>query len=210
MTNILVVHSSQNTETSGTRALVDQYINALTDNGGDITIKTRDLGVTPPPHLDGPTISAFFTPSDDRSDAQKDLVSLSDELVSEIRDADMVIVGSPMQNFGVTSGLKAWFDHIARVGETFSYTENGPEGLLGGRKVVVVTASGGDYTEHSPLAHLNHQTPHLKTLFGFVGVDDLEIVEAPGTAMGEDGIKAAEVRLEEIATDFVSESAKAA
>lgn len=210
MTNIFVVNSSQNTQSSKTRALVEHYLAAVTNEAADVTVTTRDIGVTPPPHLDGATIGAFFTPAADRSDKQKALVALSEEFVAEVRAADIIVIGSPMQNFGISSGLKAWFDHIARAGETFRYTENGPEGLLGGRKAIVVAASGGDYTETSGLAHLNHQTPHIKSFLGFVGIDDLEVVEAPGTAMGDDGVNAVRARLDEIATETVSAAVKAA
>lgn len=209
MTKILVINTSQNTETSKSRALVNHYISALREKGLDFEIKTRDVGVTPPPHLDGPTIGAFFTMPADRSDEQKGLIALSDELVAELRDADMILIGSAMQNFGITSGLKAWFDHVARVGETFRYTENGPEGLLGGRKVVVLAASGGDYTQGAAAA-LNHQTPHLKTLFGFLGIDDVETVVAPGTAVNDDGVEAAKTQIDDIAATAASGDTKAA
>lgn len=210
MTNVLVINASQNTETSKTRGLVDHYLKALSDNGHELSIKTRDIGTTPPPHLTGATIGAFFTPADDRSDEQQALVALSDEIVAEVQNADLIVVGSPMQNFGVSSGLKAWFDHLARVGVTFQYTENGPQGLLGGRKVVVVAASGGDYTEASPVAHLNNHAPHFKTFFGFLGITDLTVIEAPGTAMGEDGVRAAEEQLVDVAAKGITGAAVAA
>ncbi len=210
MTNILVINSSPSGESSDSLKLAKRYVTGLEARESDVTVVYRDVGTTPPPHLDGATIGAFFTSAEDRTEEQKDLVAFSDALIAEIKAADVIVVGSPMQNFGISSGLKAWFDHIARAGVTFRYTENGPEGLLGGRRVVAVATSGGDYTEGSPAESLNHQVPHLNTLFRFVGLDDVEIVQAPKTAMGDDGIDAARNRIDALVASHVSDNRKAA
>lgn len=209
MSRILVVNASPNTESSKSRSLTAHYIESVQTADPSVSVVHRDVGVTPPPHLDGATIGAFFTPVEDRTGEQKALVALSDELIAEVMEADTIVIGSPMHNFGLSSGLKAWFDHVARVGITFRYTENGPEGLLGGRTAVIVTATGGDYTNGSPAAHLNHQLPHLRTLFGFLGIDDVSVAEAPGTAMGDDGVDAAASRIDEIVSEQIATRAAA-
>ena len=101
-----------------------------------------------------------------------------------------------MHNFGLPSGLKAWIDHVARVGRTFEYTENGPAGLLTGKKVFVLTARGGNYAESSPAHAMDHQAPYLVTVLGFLGLDDVTFIHAQGVAGGEEGIKAAEIEID--------------
>jgi FMN-dependent NADH-azoreductase len=140
----------------------------------------RDLVADPVPHLDGARTSAFFTKPEARSDEQKAVIAYSDTLIDELRRADVIVLGLPMYNFGVPSQLKAWFDHIARAGETFKYTEKGPIGLLTGKKAYVFAARGGVYGE-------NHsQTEWLRQILGFVGITDVEFVYAEGLALGED------------------------
>ena len=99
--------------------------------------------------------------------------------------ADVIVIGSPMHNFGITSSLKTYLDHVARAGRTFRYTENGPKGLLNGKKVFVLTARGGDYSQ-LPMSTLDHQEPYLRTILGFVGLDDVDFIHCQGVAMGEE------------------------
>ena len=204
MTRTLVVDASPNVESSKSRWLTARYVDKIKAANPAVQVVHRDVGTTPPPHLDAATIGAFFTPAEDRSDEQKSLIALSDELIAEVQDADIIVIGSPMHNFGISSGLKAWFDHIARAGVTFRYTENGPEGLLGGRKAVVVTATGGDYTENSPAKDMDHQLPHLRTLLGFIGITDVSVAVASKTAVGDEGVKAAEATIEDIAAEQIA------
>lgn len=210
MTNVLIINSSPNGNDSASFRLAKRLVAGIEADDAGIDVVLRDVGVTPPPHLDGATIGAFFTPADERTEEQQRLVAFSDELVAEVKAADIVVFGSPMHNFGISSGLKTWFDHVARAGVTFRYTENGPEGLLGGRKVVVVAASGGDYAPGTPNERLNHQVPHLMTLFSFLGLDDVTVIRAPGTAMGEDGIKAAETQVDALVEEIDTTGKKAA
>jgi len=207
MTRILVVNASPNPDTSQSRALTRRYVDGLKARDKSVHVVHRDVGLMPLPHIDQEMIAAYFTPEDERSEEQKDRLALSDELVAEIVAADLIVIGTPMLNFGIPSTLKAWIDHIARVGVTFKYTEDGPKGLLGGRKVVVMATSGGIYTEGSKGAHMNHQTPYLKTVLGFVGLDDVTVVAAPGTAMGEDGIRDAEREVDRLLSERATEQA---
>ncbi len=199
MTNILTLNSSPKTEGSVSRDLIERFVDNWLAND-TASVVARDVGTTPPPHLDEATIGAFYTPEDARSDAQRARIALSDELVGELEAADVIVIGAPMHNFGIPSGLKAWIDLVARVGRTFKYTENGPEGLLTGKKVYVLTARGGNYSEDSPAHAMDHQVPYLRTVLGFLGLDDVTFIHAQGVAGGEDGIRAAEVEVDRAVT----------
>ena len=195
MTNILTLNGSPKTEGSVSRNLIERFVEKWRAQN-TANVVARDVGTTPPPHLDEATIGAFDTPEDARSDDQQARIVLSDELVGELEVADVIVIGAPMHNFGIPSGLKAWIDLVARVGRTFKYTENGPEGLLTGKKVYVLTARGGNYSEDSPAHAMDHQAPYLRTVLGFLGLDDVTFIHAHGVAGGEDGIRAAEVEVD--------------
>lgn len=195
MTNILTLNGSPKTEGSVSRGLIERFVDKWRAED-TASVVARDVGTTPPPHLDEATIGAFYTPEDARSDDQQARIAFSDELVGELEAADVIVIGAPMHNFSLPSGLKAWIDHVARVGRTFKYTENGPEGLLTGKKVYVLTARGGNYSESSPAHAMDHQAPYLRTVLGFLGLDDVTFIHAQGVAGGEDGIRAAEVEVD--------------
>ena len=133
-------------------------------------------------------IGAYYTAPEERDEGQQAAIALSDQLVDEIEAADIVVIGSPMHNFSITSGLKAYIDHIARVGRTFLYTENGPVGLLKDKKVYVLSARGGNYSEQSPAASMNFQDPYLQTALAFVGLSDVTFINAEGVASGDQGM----------------------
>lgn len=196
MTRILTVTASPNGAQSLAAGLARRLAEKL-DPAATITV--RDLAAEPPGHLDQATIGAFYTPDDQRTDDQRDLLAASDTYVAELEAADVIILAVPMHNFSIPSVLKAWIDQIARVGRTFRYTEQGPEGLLKDKPVYVIAARGGDYGATGRLAALDHQVPFLKTVLGFVGVDDVTFINAEGVAMGEDGIHAAEADIDALA-----------
>ncbi|WP_424944293.1 FMN-dependent NADH-azoreductase [Aliiroseovarius crassostreae] len=172
MTKILRIDSSARTEGSVSRQLADRYMARLS---GDVT--TRDLagGL---PHLDATWTGATFTPPEARSDDQNAALALSDKLLAEVQDADTIVISSPIYNFTIPSTLKAWLDHLARVGVSFTYTEDGPKGLLGDKRVVVLLASGG-VPVGSPY---DFASPYLKQMFGFMGITNVEIIGAAGDA----------------------------
>ncbi|MBY5991721.1 FMN-dependent NADH-azoreductase [Ferrimonas balearica] len=199
MPSLLVVNSSPNLEHSHTRALVDQYVTAWQSKHPTGTVVYRDVGINPPPHIDGPTIGAYYTPEGDRTPEAQAAIALSDELVGELLAADEVVIGAPMHNFSVTSGLKAWIDHICRVGVTFRYTSNGPEGLLGDTKAVLISARGGNYSAGSPAHAFNHQDTYLRTVMGFVGITDVAVINAEGVARGEEGLAQAREAIAKLA-----------
>lgn len=161
-------------------------------------IVTRDLSVEGIPHIDSNWLSALAKSPDDRSDAEQTKVDYADDLISELQDADLIVIGAPMYNFSIPSVLKSWFDHVARAGVTFKYTENGSVGLLGNKKVLIIATMGGIHE----IGKSDHLRPYLSTMLGFLGLNDVEVVVAQGLNMGsehrEAGIKSAKTRIREI------------
>lgn len=182
MTNILVITASIFGQEGQSSQLVKRTLNQLQLAYGGVNVVTRDLAAEPVPHLDASRFGAFLTGADDRNDEQKRVIDYSDSLIQEIKDADVIVMGVPMYNFGIPSSLKAYFDHIARAGVTFRYTENGPVGLLEDRPVYVLAARGGIYVGTPN----DSQTPYIRSFLGFLGLEDVHFVYAEGLNMGED------------------------
>ena len=172
---ILEISASAKQNGSISRTLSADLIAALEDRYEDITVKRRDLadGL---PFIDEAWVTANFTPAEERNDIHRQALALSDELVGEVQDADVLVIGSPIYNFSVPSVLKAWIDMIARARLTFRYTENGVEGLLKDKKAYVIVPSGG-VPVGSPM---DFATPYLRHILGFVGITDVEFVAATG------------------------------
>jgi len=185
--NILQINSSARREASHSSRLADRLVRRLRDATPDATVTVRDLTATPHPVLDEHALGALFTPAAQRSDEQHARVALDDALIAEIQAADVVVLGVPMYNFGVSAQLKNWIDAISRAGATFRYTEKGPEGLLKGKKVYVALTRGGRY-RNTPA---DTQVPYLSTVFGFLGMTDVRFVYAEGLAMGPESERAA-------------------
>jgi len=208
MKNLLVVNSSPNLDTSISRKLSAEFIEKWEASFPEGVVKTRDLVKDLVPHLTQETIGAFYALDADKTAAQKLAVALSDTLVDEVLAADTIVIGAPMHNFSISSGLKAYFDHIARVGRTFNYTENGPVGELSQKKIHVIVASGGKYSKGNPAEAMNMVEPVITTFLNFLGVRDINFIYAEGVAMGEDvvgeTIKAAEVKISQIITDVAA------
>ena len=177
MTRVLALNSSIFGDGGQSAALLNTFLEALAE-ATDVQVTRRDLGTNPVPHLDAATFAAFGTAEDERSPEQQALVALSDELVAELKAADLRVIGMPMYNFGAPSGFKAWIDHIARAGVTFQYTSEGVKGLTGIQGAVVLGARGGSY-EGTPQ---DSQLPWLKTMLGFLGLADVDVVLAEGLA----------------------------
>jgi FMN-dependent NADH-azoreductase len=147
----------------------------------------RDLAAQPVPHLTAERFGAFLAKPETRTLAQQRVVSESDTLIEELRQADTIVIGLPMYNFGVPSTLKAYFDHIARAGVTFRYTEKGAEGLLKGKKAYVFATRGGLYAG----TPLDTQTAYVRDFLRFLGIEDVQFIYAEGLAMGEERREAA-------------------
>jgi FMN-dependent NADH-azoreductase len=144
-------------------------------------VTSRDLSADPVPHLDAERFGAFLAKPGERTPVQQAVIDYSDTLIAELQKADVIVLGLPLYNFGVPSTLKAYFDHIARSGVTFRYTENGPVGLLTGKKAYVFAARGGLY-QGTPL---DTQTGYVRSFLAFLGITDVEFVYAEGLAINE-------------------------
>jgi FMN-dependent NADH-azoreductase len=187
MANVLYINSSVRSSGSLSRQLSAEFIAKWKANHPADTIVERDLAANPVPHLTEEMLGAFFTPPEARNAEQAFTVKLSDKLVDEVLAADVIVIGAPMYNFSVPSGLKAYIDHIARAGRTFKYTETGPVGLAGGKKVYVFTASGGVYSE-GPSAGYDFLATYLRAVLGFLGITDISFIQAEGVALGEQAL----------------------
>ena len=190
MTKILHINSSVRNNGSISRKVTDEFLNKWKAKEQDVVIVERDLAANPLPHLTEETLGAFFTPAENRTPEQNQIAALSDSLVQELFDADVIVIGAPMYNFSITSGLKAWVDQVARAGVTFKYGESGPVGLLTGKKVYVFTTSGGVYSQ-GPAAGMNHASTYLSTVLGFIGLSDVTFVHSEGLSMGDVGVEKA-------------------
>ncbi|WP_264212087.1 FMN-dependent NADH-azoreductase [Leisingera thetidis] len=175
---VLHIDSSARTEGSVTRDLSARIVRRL----GAGQVIRRDLAA-PLPLLDGAWVGANFTPADQRSEEQKQLLALSDSLVEELKQADTIVIGSPVYNFSVPSTLKAWVDLVARVGMTFQYRETGPVGLLEGKRAIIVMASGGTQAG----SDIDFATTYLRHVLGFIGITDVEVVAADAMSIDADG-----------------------
>jgi FMN-dependent NADH-azoreductase len=188
MKSLLVINSSAAREGSVSRELVEFTVDRLLQANPLARVVRRDLGESPIPHLTTETLNGVRgTPV---SPAEREARALSDALIAEVRAADTVVIGAPMYNFGVSTALRAWFDHILRAGETFSYSSDGPRGLLGGKRVIVVESRGGLYSE-GPAAAIDFQEPYLRHLLAFVGLTDVTFIHAEKIGYGPEARAAA-------------------
>ncbi|WP_338549346.1 FMN-dependent NADH-azoreductase [Roseovarius phycicola] len=167
---ILHIDASARTEDSVTRDLSAR----LVAQNPEAKVIIRDLAAAPLPQITEDWVNANFTPVDARTEVQKATLELSNNLVDELQAADTLIIGLPIYNFGVPAAMKAWIDLIARAGLTFRYTENGPKGLLEGKRAIVAVASGGTKTG----SEIDFATPYIRHVLGFVGITDVAIVAA--------------------------------
>jgi len=187
MTTILQINSAARSQGANSTLLVNELTEKLQQSNPGARVVVRNLQAEPLPHLDDAVLGAFFTPADQRTAEQAAIAARSDALIAELQAADIVVIGAPMYNFGVSSQLKTYFDFIARAGVTFQYTANGAEGLVKGKKVYVVSARGGKYLGTPG----DSQTPYLKTFLGFLGMTDVNFIYAEGLNMGADAAQAA-------------------
>ena len=180
--NILQVNGSARREGANSTRVANLVTERLLARNPGAQLVLRDLAVTPQPVLDEAALGALFTPADKRTPEQAARAALDEALIAEVQAADVIVLGVPMYNFGITAQLKNWIDAIAKAGVTFRYTENGPEGLVKGKKVYVALARGGRYRG----TELDSQVPYLKTVLGFLGMTDVTFIYAEGLNMGAD------------------------
>ena len=189
MSRILLVTSSPRGAASYSSKIARLLANRLA-HGDSRAVHVRDLNRDPVAHIDEDFVVGRDTAPKDRTPAQRAAVERSDHLIKEVLAADVIVIASAMINFSVSSSLKAWVDHLVRSGVTFRYTDTGPEGLVKGKKVYLVKASGGVYSE-GPLVPYNFQDTYLKRILGFIGMTDIEVIEIEGTALGNDAAERA-------------------
>ena len=187
MSIILVIDSAVSGEASVSKALVQEAVAALTADT-PAQVVHRDLGRDPIPHLSEATLAGVR--GEPSTEAELATRALSDALIAELRAADTIVVGAPMYNFSVPTSLRSWFDHVLRAGETFSYSEAGPKGLLPGKRVIVVESRGGLYSE-GPAQAIDFQEPYLRHLLGFMGLTDVTFVRAEKIGYGPEAREAA-------------------
>ena len=180
MTTLLQINASLNNGNGQSSQLANQFVAAFHQRRPEAKIVVRDVAAAEPvPHLNAERFGAFITQPGERSSEQHAVVAYSDTLINELKQADVIVLGLPMYNFGVPSQLKAYFDHIARAGVTFTYSDKGPAGLLTGKKVYVFAARGGLYAG----TPMDTQTSYVRDFLRFLGMTDVEFVYAEGLAI---------------------------
>ncbi|QNM94714.1 FMN-dependent NADH-azoreductase [Chitinimonas koreensis] len=185
---LLHLDSSILGDASASRQLTRDVVNAWRAADPAVQVSYRDLAADSLPPLSGGSLAANGTPAELRDAAQRHEAGLSDAIMGEFLAADAVVIGAPMYNFSVPSQLKAWIDRIAVAGKTFRYGANGPEGLVGGKQVVIVSTAGGKHAgQPSGQAHEDY----LKFVLGFLGITDIKVIRAEGLAMGPEAREAA-------------------
>ncbi|MCA1174839.1 MULTISPECIES: FMN-dependent NADH-azoreductase [unclassified Pantoea] len=178
MSKVLVLKSSILAGYSQSNQLADFYAEEARAKGNDVTV--RDLAAQPIPVLDGELVGALRPSDAPLSPRQQEALSLSDELIAELQAHDTVVIAAPMYNFNIPTQLKNYFDLIARAGVTFRYTEAGPEGLVTGKRAVILSSRGGIHKDTAS----DLLTPYVKLFLGFIGITDVNFVFAEGIAYG--------------------------
>src|SRR5260221_4258778 len=180
MTNLLHINASINDDNGQSSQLANQFVAAFRTRIPNAKIVLRNVAAADPvPHLNAERFGAFITKAEERNAEQHAVVAYSDTLINELKKADVIVLGLPMYNFGVPSQLKAYFDHVARAGITFTYTDKRPLGQLTGKKVYVFAARGGLYAG----TPMDTQTSYVRDFLRFLGMTDVEFVYAEGLAI---------------------------
>jgi FMN-dependent NADH-azoreductase len=178
---LLQINTSIFSDGGQSSRLADRFVATWRDANPDDRIIVRDLAKEPVPHIDAARFGAFLAKPAERTPAQQEVVDYSDALIDELERADVIVLGLPMYNFGVPSTLKAYFDHVARAGVTFRYTETGPVGMLEGKKVYVFAARGGLHVG----TVRDTQTQYVRNFLALIGLTDVDFVYAEGLAVSE-------------------------
>lgn len=185
---ILHIDSSINAGNSVSKGLTQSIVDRLQAAHADTSVTYRDLGAAALGEIDGAWLAAVHTPEEARDGTQAETATLADKLVAEVQGADTIVIGLPVYNFAAPSQLKDWIDHIARAGVTFSYGENGPEGLIKDTRAIVAYSSGG-----TPFgSDYDYASGYIRHVLGFIGITDVQFVVADkGAVDAEASLKAA-------------------
>jgi FMN-dependent NADH-azoreductase len=181
MATLLQINSSLFGDNGNSSLLGQEFVQRWKAQNPTGEVVLRDFAKEDVPHLDATRVQALFTPAENRTPEQQAVVDYSDKIIAEINAADVIVIGVPLYNFGVPSTLKAYFDHIARAGVTFKYTETGPEGLLEDKPVYVIATRGGVHKGQPT----DTQTQFLSNFLRFVGLKDVHFIYAEGLNMGQ-------------------------
>jgi FMN-dependent NADH-azoreductase len=182
MKTLLQINTSLFSDHGQSSALANQFVAKWRQENPQARVVVRDLAANPVPHLTAERFQSFLALPEDRNPEQAAIAAESDNLIAELRTADVIVIGLPMYNFGIPSTLKAWIDHVARVGQTFRYTESGPVGLLDDKPVYLFAARGGVYRS----TPRDTQSAYMTHVLNFIGLRNIEFVYAEGLALGED------------------------
>jgi FMN-dependent NADH-azoreductase len=183
---LLHVDSSILGDGSVSRELTATIVAKWRSRQSDLSVTYRDLAAQPLRHLSGSLLFARSLPAEQRDPDQQDDIAVSDAVMEEFLAADIVVIGAPMYNFGVSSQLKAWIDRLAVAGKTFRYSAEGPVGLAGGKTVIVASSRGGFYGAGTPMEAIDFQEKYLAAVFRFFGIPEIEIIRAEGVAVSPD------------------------
>ncbi len=190
MTNILLLTSSPRGGASHSTRVAARVLEELRRVHPQSSVIVRDLAKNPVRHIDEDFVTGIFVPADRLNAEQRERLAQSDALIDELLAADIVVIAVAMINFGIPSTLKAWIDHVTRAGRTFQYGESGPRGLVTGKRVILVEAKGGVYSE-GPRRELDHVTPYLLQLLAFLGMTDVKVIGIEGTSLGPEAAEQA-------------------
>jgi FMN-dependent NADH-azoreductase len=192
MKQLLLINASPRGDQSVSRKVSRHLVERIRASEGKLQVRERDLTSTELPYLSQELIGAFYTPADKRGEEQRSLLRVSDVLVDELSSADIVVLAAPVWNFNLPASVKAWVDLVSRVGKTFSYTAEGPQGLLKSRPFYIVKSSGGVFSE-GPAKAMDFYEPYLKSVLAFMGLTDLVFIRVEGLSQAGQ----AEVRIED-------------
>ena len=194
---ILIIQSSPRENDSITNNLIQKIEDKIVKKHKNSIITHKNLSKNQIPHPTNETISAYFTPKEMLTNELNSAINLSNKLTDELLDSNIVIVGAPMWNFSIPSSLKAWLDHIVRVGKTFSKDDNGYFGLAENKKAIIIIASGGVYSNSS----MDFNEPYLRFIFNFIGISDIQIIKAEGLSYPskrENSLKNADIMIDNL------------
>ena len=206
MKNILYIQSSPRGSESYSQKVAQSIVDEIAESYRDANVTVRNLAQNPPPHVGEAFVGGLWLGPEQRTPEQAAALAVSDVLIDELVAADVVVLAVPMHNFGPPSTLKAWIDHVVRVGRTVSYSQKGPEGMLKGKRAILVLASGGVYSD-GPARPFDFQEPYLRAILGFIGLTDIDVVRVEGVARNtigpEKAVASAMAQSKEILTTVV-------
>ena len=208
MNRILMVVSSPRGTQSSSQRIAQRLVDELVATDGHATLTVRDLAANPLPHVGESFVSGLHKPADRRTVEEAEAIARSDALVDELIAAATIVIATPMYNFGVPSTLKAWIDHVARAGRTFRYTANGPQGLLAGKRAILVVSRGG-VDSKGPAMAMDFQESYLRSVLGFLGITDVRTIHVEGIALGPEAASQAIERATARATTLAHELVEA-